>query len=127
MRQQFTMLIPMEYVISNNRASPIWLRKKVKDGMQALTREAAKDRYPVGKATIWVGIQKRTHGLYDPTNTSDTWKPVIDTLVDMGVLDADDYRHVAGPWAYHHSVDKHLPPRTMRAIVTLTAYTGSPL
>ena len=27
MRQQFSMTIPMEYVISNNRASPIWLRR----------------------------------------------------------------------------------------------------
>lgn len=126
MRQQFTMLIPSEYTISNNRTSPIWLRKRVKDGMSELTREAAKDRYPVGKATIWVGITKRTKGAYDPVNLVDTFKGMVDELVKMGVLDEDDYHHVTGPFLYHKSVDKHLPARHIRATITLTDYSTTP-
>ena len=126
MRQQFTMLVPSELVISNNRLSKIWLRKKVKDGMSALTLAAAKDRYPVGKADITIGIEKRTRGAYDPTNISDTFKGCVDALVRMGVLDEDDYHHVGGPWLYHLGVDKHIPPRHIRATVTLTDYTGRP-
>ena len=127
MRQQFAMVIPMDYAISNNRTAPIWLRKKTKDGMRALTRAAAADRYPVGKATIHVGIMKRTGTLYDPVNLTDTFKGMVDELVTMGILDEDNHRYVAGPWCYHHSVDKHLPARTMRAVVTLTDYHPSPV
>lgn len=126
MRQQFTMTIPMEYVISNNRLSKIWLRKKVKDGMSSLTLTAAKDRYPVGKADITVGIEKRTNGAYDPTNISDTFKGCVDALVRMGILDEDNYRHVGGPWLYHLGVDKHIPAGHIRATVMLLDYTGRP-
>lgn len=126
MRQQFTLLIPADLVVSNNRLSQVWLRKKVKTGIAALTREAAKDRYPVGKADITVGIEKRTRGAYDPTNIADTFKACVDTLVNMGVLDEDDYHHVGGPWLYHAGVDKHIPPRHIRATITLTDYTGRP-
>lgn len=125
-RQQFTMLVPMEYSISNNRMSPTWLRKKAKDGMQALTRDAAKDRYPVGKATIWVGIEKRTRGAYDPVNLTDTFKGCVDELVNMNILDEDDYHHVSGPWLYHAGIDKHIPARHMRATVTLETYYPKP-
>ena len=120
------MLIPTELTISNNRTAQVWKRKKVKDGIQALTREAARDRYPVGKADIAIGIEKRTRGAYDPTNISDTFKGCVDALVRMGVLDEDDYHHVGGPWLYHAGVDKHIPPRHIRATVTLTTYTGIP-
>src|SRR5699024_9166206 len=94
MRQQFTMLVPLDLVISNNRTAQVWKRQKVKDGIKALTREAAKDRYPCGKASIYVGIEKRTKGAYDPVNLSDTFKACVDELVNMGILDEDDYHHV---------------------------------
>ena len=126
MRQQFTMTIPMEYAISSNRTAPIWLRNKVKNGMRELTREAAKDRYPVGKANIYVGIHKRTNGAYDPVNLVDTFKGMVDELVNMGILDEDDYRHVGGPWLYHHGVDKRIPEKHIKATVTLTDYSTTP-
>lgn len=126
MRQQFTMLIPQEYSISNNRTSPIWLRRKVKDGVGALTREAAKGLYPVGSANVYVGITKRTNGLYDPVNTSDTWKPLVDELVKMGILEDDNYRRVTGPFPFHAGVDKSIPVRHMRATITLTDYKPTP-
>lgn len=120
------MIIPMEYSISNNRASPIWLRKRVKDGMRELTREAAKDRYPVGKANIYVGITKRTGTLYDPQNLGDTFKGMVDELVTMGILDEDNHKFVGGPWVYHAGTDKRLAPRTMRALITLADYSTTP-
>ena len=126
MRQQFTMTIPMEYAISSNRTAPIWLRNKVKNGMRELTREAAKDRYPVGKANIYVGIHKRTGTLYDPVNLTDTFKGMVDELVTMGILDEDDHKHVTGPFVYHAGTDKRLAPRTMRATITLTDYSTIP-
>ena len=59
-------------------------------------------------------------GRYDPQNTADTWKGMVDELVDMGVLDEDNYRHVLGPLAYHHGIDRKLPTGYLRAVVTLT-------
>lgn len=126
MRQQFTMTIPMALTISNNRASERWKRKKVKDGISELTRVAAADRYPVGKANIFIGVHKRTNGLYDPTNLADTFKPCVDMLVKMGILDEDDYRHVNGPFCYHAGVDKRIPEKHMRATVYLTDYAPIP-
>lgn len=126
MRQQFTLIVPMDAVITSNRSAEIWRRKRTKDTLRTLTRAAAADRYPVGKATIWIGLTKRTGTLYDPGNTQDTWKGLVDELVTMGILDEDDHRHVLGPFVYHHGTDKHLPPKTLRATVTLTDYSETP-
>lgn len=126
MRQQFTMTIPQEFTITNNRASPIWLRRKVKDGISALTRTYAANLYPVGKASIYVGITKRTRGAYDPVNLSDSLKPAVDTLVSMGILDEDDYHHVMGPFLWHAGVDKRIPARHIQATVTMTDYSTIP-
>ena len=90
------------------------------------TRAAATDRYPVGKANIYVGIHKRTNGAYDPVNLVDTFKGMVDELVNMGILDEDDYRHVGGPWLYHHGVDKRIPEKHIKATVTLTDYSTTP-
>lgn len=126
MQQTFTLTIPTEYTITNNRASPIWLRTRVKNYLDPLTRAAIKDLTPAGKATVFVGITKRTATKYDPTNLSDTFKPVIDTLVKTGILDEDNYSYVIGPFCYHAGVDKNLPPKTIRARITLTEYAEIP-
>lgn len=111
----------MEYTISNNRNSPVWLRKKVKDYLGPATRKhATAVNIPhYDNADVYVGIIKRTRGHYDPQNLSDTFKPVIDELVNIGILAGDDYTHMRGPWCYHLDVDKALPARTMAAIVTI--------
>src|SRR5690606_41839627 len=59
-RQQFTMRIPTELTISNNRTAQLSKRKKVKGGIQALTRDAAKGRYPGSKASRCAGKPERT-------------------------------------------------------------------
>src|SRR5690625_7800608 len=104
MRQQFTMLVPTELTISNNRTAQMWKRKKVKDGIRALTREAAKDRYPVGKASIYGGFEKRTKGAYDPGNLSDTFKACGGERANMRILDDDDTRHGMSPLAWDKGV-----------------------
>ena len=126
MHQQFDLLIPQSVVITSNRAAQVWRRQKTKDTMRALTREAAADRYPVGRATIFVGIHKPTRGAYDPVNLADTFKGCVDELVTMGILDEDDYHHVAGPWIYHAGIDKRMPPKHIRATVHLLDYSTIP-
>ena len=122
MAQKFEMLVPLDLTITSNRSSQIWHRKKVKDGISALTRTAARDVRPVGRATIYVGVTKRTHGRYDPVNLTDTVKAAIDTLVRMGILAEDDYRHVTGPWLYHKGVDKNLPAGVLGMSFVLAEY-----
>jgi len=127
MRQRFEMLVPLDLTVSSNRTAERWKRQKVKNAMRALTRTHAAGLTPCGSASIYVGLVKRTAGRYDPQNTSDTWKGMVDELVDMGVLDEDNYRHVLGPLAYHHGVDRDLPTGYLRAVVTLTDFAPIPL
>ncbi len=126
MRQTFTMAVPTDVVITSNRTAQVWRRGKTKDAMRALTRAAAAGLYPCGRASIYVGITKRTGTLYDPVNLSDTFKGCVDELVSMGVIDEDNYRFVTGPFLYHQGVDKRLSAKTLRALVTLTDYSTTP-
>lgn len=124
--QQFSITIPTSLVVSSNRQAHVWLRKKLKDYCAEIVPKAAKTIVPVGKATIHVGVTKRTNNRYDPVNLTDTAKPIVDQLVKAGVLDEDDHRHVFGPWLYHKGVDKTLVD-TMRFTVVLTDYSpGTP-
>lgn len=127
MRQRFDMLVPLNLTVTSNRSAQTWKRQKVKNAMRALTRTHAAGLYRCGSASISVGLVKRTAGKYDPSNTTDTWKGMVDELVTMGVLDEDDYHHVLGPLPYHHGIDRNLPARHLRAVVTLTDFAPIPL
>lgn len=124
--QVFTMTVPMDTVISNNRTAPVWKRTKTKNTMRQLTDKAASNLTPCGKATIFIGITKRTKTVYDPVNLSDTFKGCVDQLVTMGILDKDDYHYVLGPFLYHAGSDKRIPDKHLRATVTLTDYSTIP-
>lgn len=126
MRQTFTMTVPLALTVTSNRTTQTWKRKKVKDEMRALTRAHGRHLQPCGSASIWVGITKRTAGRYDPANTTDTWKGMVDELVTMGILEDDDYRHVLGPWPYHHGIDRAVPAGHLLATITLTDWAAAP-
>lgn len=119
--QQFSITIPNQLVISSNRQTHVWKKKKLKDHCAEIIPKLAKSIEPVGKATIHVGVTKRTSNRYDPVNLTDTAKPIVDQLVKAGVLDEDDHRHVFGPWLYHKGTDKTLD-KAMRFTITLTEY-----
>lgn len=121
MMQTFSVTIPNQLVISSNRQADIWKRKKLKDYCAQTIPYLARSLDPMGKATIHVGVTKRTNTLYDPVNLTDTAKPMVDQLVKAGVLDEDDHRHVFGPWLYHKGIDKKLFDAT-RFTVILTDY-----
>ena len=126
MRQQFQITIPLDLTLTTNRTIEVWRKQRTKDAMKALTKVHARHLAPCGKATINIGIVKRTAGAYDPQNLQPTFKGCIDQLVTMGVLDEDDHHHVLGPLLYHHEVDRQLPPKHLRAVVTLTEYAPIP-
>lgn len=124
--QQFSITIPTKLVISSNRQAHVWLRKKLKDHCAEVVPKLAWSIEPVGKATIYVGVTKRTNNRYDPVNLTDTAKPIVDQLVKAGVLDEDDHKHVFGPWMYHKGIDKKLVD-AMRFTIILTDYSaGTP-
>lgn len=125
MTQQFTIDLPADLVISSNRQALIWKRKKLKDHCAQTIPYLARKLDPMGKATIHVGVTKRTNGRYDPVNLSDTAKPMVDVLVGMGLLDEDDHRHVMGPWMYHRGTDKRLHG-AIRFTLIFTKYSELP-
>lgn len=62
------------------------------------------------RAEIWAYLWRRdttTRRRYDPANWYPTAKPVVDGLVDAGVLPGDDRWHVRGPYLDHGGT---LPP-----------------
>lgn len=126
MRQQFRFAIPLALTLTTNRTIEVWRKQKTKDAMKALTKVHAHHLTPCGRASIWIGIEKRTAGAYDPQNLQPTFKGMVDMLVTMGVLDEDDHRHVFGPVLYHERVDRTLPVKHLGAVVTLTDYTAIP-
>lgn len=121
MIQSFSVRIPTGLVISSNRQADIWKRKRLKDYCAQTVPYLVRGLEPVGKATIHVGVTKRTNNRYDPVNLTDTAKPIVDQLVKAGVLDEDDHRHVFGPWLYHKGIDKKLVD-AIRFTVVLTEY-----
>lgn len=123
MMQTLTLTIPNELVISSNRQADIWKRKKLKDYCAQAIPLLARSLTPMGKATIHIGVIKRTNNIYDPVNLTDTAKPMVDQLVKAGVLDEDDHRHVYGPWLYHKGTDKKLLS-AHRFTITLTDYSA---
>lgn len=126
MMQQFSIPIPTSLVITSNRQTHVWKKKKLKDYCAEVVPTFARPLRPVGKATIHVGVTKRINNRYDPVNLTDTAKPIVDQLVQVGVLDEDDHRHVFGPWLYHKGTDKKLVD-AIRFTVTLTDYSaGTP-
>lgn len=126
MMQTFSVTIPSALVISSNRQADIWKRKRLKDHCAQVVPLLARSLDPVGKATIHVGVTKRTNNRYDPVNLTDTAKPGVDQLVKAGVIDEDDHRHVFGPWLYHKGVDKKLLD-TIRLTFILTDYSPETL
>lgn len=126
MIQQFAVTVPNNLIISSNRQADIWKRKKLKDYCAQTVPYLTRSLDQVGKATIHVGVTKRTNNRYDPVNLTDTAKPIVDQLVKAGVLDEDDHRHVYGPWLYHKGTDKKLLD-AIRFTVVLTDYSpGTP-
>lgn len=126
MMQQFNITIPTSLVITSNRQTHVWKKKKLKDHCAEVVPLLARTLQPVGKATIHVGVTKRINNRYDPVNLTDTAKPIVDQLVQSGVLDEDDHKHVFGPWLYHKGTDKKLVD-AIRFTVTLTDYSaGTP-
>lgn len=121
MIQQFAVTVPNNLIISSNRQADIWKRKKLKDYCAQTVPYLTRSLDQVGKATIHVGVTKRTNNRYDPVNLTDTAKPIVDQLVKAGVLDEDDHRHVFGPWLYHKGIDKKLLD-AIRFTVVLTDY-----
>ena len=56
------MKITQDLVISSNRRAETWLRKRVKDALKPQAHTLGLSLAPMGKATIYVGITKRTRG-----------------------------------------------------------------
>lgn len=124
--QTLAVTIPNQLVISSNRQAHVWLRKKLKDYCAQTIPYLARSLDPVGKATIHVGVTKRTNNRYDPVNLTDTAKPMVDQLVKAAILDEDDHRHVFGPWLYHKGTDKKLIDATRFTLILTDYSTGTP-
>lgn len=64
---------------------------------------ARQHRLPKGFERVQVDayVWKNSRRVYDPHNLMPTLKPVIDGLVDYGLIPDDNTTHLAGPFIHH--------------------------
>lgn len=67
------------------------------------------------RATITGHIYKNRAGRYDPHNLFATLKPIIDGIVDAGVLADDDHTHLTASLE-HGGIDRTQPPHIIITI-----------
>lgn len=88
---------PSPWLNSNQR------KHRMQDaGLVAVWRELGKQSaqgYPriTFPVRIVAHIWKARAGIYDPNNWAATTKPIVDGLVDAGLLEDDNYNYVHGP------------------------------
>lgn len=78
-----------------NKRAQAW-----RHGAHIMARQA---RLPKGLLRVQVDafVWKKTRVRYDPHNLMATLKPVIDGLVDYGLIPDDNTTHLAGPFIHH--------------------------
>ena len=69
----------------------------------------------LARATITGHIYKNRAGRYDPHNLFATLKPIIDGIVDAGVLADDDHTHLRAALE-HGGIDRTQPPHIIITI-----------
>ena len=69
-------------------------------------------------------IVTRTRTVFDPNNAAAATKPIIDGLVDAGVLPADDSTHVVGPDHRRGTADPAMRAGWHRIILTIDPTNG---
>lgn len=64
---------------------------------------ARQNRLPKGlqRAQVDAYVWKSSRRRYDPHNLMPTLKPVVDGLVDYGLVADDDVEHLVGPFVHH--------------------------
>lgn len=62
-----------------------------------------------GRVRIIATIITRTRTRFDPTNADAAVKPILDGIVDAGILPDDDSTHLIGPDFRRGEPDPHLP------------------
>lgn len=89
--------------------------RQVREDVRGLANGTAPVATP---CAIDVTLTQRTNGRRDPDNVAGTAKPVLDGLVDAGVLPDDGHRHVASV-TYRVAVDPEVAAGTVRLDVTV--------
>lgn len=88
---------PCEWLTSNMRLNR-WEESRRKKAWRNAGWAASVGHEPfTGPVLIVAHIWKTRSGVWDPNNWHDTTKPIVDGLVDSGLLSADDHEHVIGP------------------------------
>ncbi|WP_440102435.1 hypothetical protein [Glutamicibacter mishrai] len=84
-----------EHWAPRNKRTQAW-----RHGAHIMARQA---KLPKGLARVQVDayVWKSSHRRYDPHNLMPTLKPVIDGLVDYGLLADDSSEYLAGPFIHH--------------------------
>lgn len=85
--------------------------KEAKQWREEANEIAFTSNAPVCQQKVWIEaftIRDR-EGRYDPQNWLPTLKPIVDGIVDAGLLEDDDYTRVEGPFCRHGGKNRDNP------------------
>lgn len=119
MSQCFTVRVQRDKLVHSNRNAEKWRRTRLKNDVGPQAAWQAKKLRPVAQASIWVGVVKGNHARYDPSNLTDSMKPVVDALVKANILVDDSHKFTRGPWMIHLGFNAGL-----RDVVEFVVYIG---
>lgn len=92
-----TFTIPRSLWLTANKKLHWADEMRRKRTLRALAAAEARNHEPMGTVHIAAFIGYLTTGRADPGNAAPLLKPLIDGLVDGGLLADDDHTHVIGP------------------------------
>lgn len=124
-----TLDIPKQWWMTSN-SRLYWADKATRTRnirrLAALTaRSQSVSAFPC-RVRVTATIHGRTRTAFDPGNTEPTVKPILDGLVDAGVLVDDNHRYVTGPeYAYGDPIPQ-LASGYHRVALTLTPEKETP-
>ncbi|MBN0040196.1 hypothetical protein JN535_08455 [Cellulosimicrobium cellulans] len=116
-----SVVLPVEWVLTANGRYHHMARADRTRRIRAAFLDAADDMAPL-PTPVTADYQlefKRGHRRDSP-NWSPTFKAALDGLVDAGVIEDDDDRHVRPTVIQPHEVDNQLPAQHIRLTITLT-------
>ena len=116
-----SLVLPAEWVLTSNGRYHHMARAGRTEKIRTAFADAADDMAPLTTPVTaeYVLEFKRGHRRDSP-NWSPTFKAALDGLVDAGVIEDDDDRHVRPTVIQPHEVDNQLPAQHIRLTITLT-------
>ena len=114
----YELFVPLgskKWISANEHTTSLGARRGISNRTKAWREETSRLAFESGSPVLmehaWIDVyvHMATNRRYDPGNRYPTAKACVDGLVDAGLVEDDDYKHVSGPFLHHGGKDKDNP------------------